>query len=100
MSDWIEEVNDVDLIRLQLLLFSSSPTLENIGLAKQLSIPKSYAVQLRLTAEDPERDFQLSPGPIEAKDVVWPQGRGVRIDTWLSSGPNGMPLISSTLLEC
>ncbi|KAF9486231.1 carboxylase:pyruvate/acetyl-coa/propionyl-CoA [Pholiota conissans] len=82
-----EEINDVDLVRAQLLLFIPGTTLSSLNLSPPPSPPTSYAIQLRLTAEDPSRAFQLSPGPISASDVSWPAGWGVRIDTWLEAGP-------------
>ncbi|PPR04770.1 hypothetical protein CVT24_007086 [Panaeolus cyanescens] len=82
-----EEIVDNDLVRAQILLFTPSTTLASLGLASPPQPPAAHAVQLRLTAEDPARNFQLSPGTIQAADVNWPSGRGVRVDTWLVSGP-------------
>lgn len=78
---------DTDLVRAQLLLFTPSTTLSSLGIANPPPPPNFHAVQLRLTAEDPARNFQLSPGTIHAGEVNWPSGRGVRVDTWLISGP-------------
>ncbi|KAJ2915853.1 hypothetical protein MD484_g4574, partial [Candolleomyces efflorescens] len=84
-----EEVVDIDLVRAQLLLFTSNTSLRTLSLDKPLPPPSIFAVQLRLTAEDPLKNFQLSPGIIKAADLTWPAGRGVRIDTWLSSNGHG-----------
>ncbi|KAG6897310.1 hypothetical protein C0992_002612 [Termitomyces sp. T32_za158] len=83
----IEEITGVDLVRTQLLLFSSSPTLDSLSLPSFPTRPNSCALQLRLTAEDPSRYFRLSVGAVKPSDISWPSGRGVRIDTWLSDGP-------------
>ncbi|KAF8906806.1 carboxylase:pyruvate/acetyl-coa/propionyl-CoA [Gymnopilus junonius] len=84
-----EEITNIDLVRSQLLLFSSTNvTLSSISLDRPLDIPTSFAIQLRLTAEDPRKGYQLSPGLLRASDIFWPGGRGVRIDTWLTIGPN------------
>ncbi|KIJ25702.1 hypothetical protein M422DRAFT_38532 [Sphaerobolus stellatus SS14] len=40
-------------------------------------------IELRLTAEDPFRDFQLTAGNIKSHEVNFPAGRGIRVDTWL-----------------
>ncbi|KAF5350973.1 hypothetical protein D9756_008255 [Leucocoprinus leucothites] len=82
-----EEVMDVDLVRAQLLLFSpsSNTTLSSLSLASPPPPPSSTSIQLRLTAENPENGFSLSPGTIYGSDLQWPAGHGVRIDTWLSS---------------
>jgi len=82
-----EEISDADLVRAQLLLFTPNATLASVQLSAQRPLPSSYSIQLRLTAEDPAHGFQLSPGPIYSGDLSWPAGRGVRVDTWLTSGP-------------
>ncbi|KJA26880.1 hypothetical protein HYPSUDRAFT_36046 [Hypholoma sublateritium FD-334 SS-4] len=82
-----EEICDVDLVRTQLLLFTPGTTLSTLNLASVPLPSSTYAIQLRLTAEDPARTLQLSPGSIAASDVSWPAGRGVRVDTWLTTGP-------------
>ncbi|KDR68330.1 hypothetical protein GALMADRAFT_256949 [Galerina marginata CBS 339.88] len=89
-----EEICNIDLVRAQLILFSSSHnTLSALSLHLPPAPPTSYAIQLRLTAENPQRGFQLSPGTLRSSDVVWPGGRGVRIDTWLAVGPNDHPQV-------
>ena len=50
-------------------------------------LPIAHAIQLRLTAEDPTKGFQLSPGTIDSANIIWPGGNGVRVDTWLTSTP-------------
>ena len=82
-----EEIMDIDLVRTQLLLFfpSSSTTLSSLLLSGPPSAPSSTAIQLRLTAENTQNGFSLSPGTISSSGLQWPAGRGVRVDTWLSS---------------
>ncbi|KAF8055292.1 carboxylase:pyruvate/acetyl-coa/propionyl-CoA [Lyophyllum atratum] len=82
-----EEIMHIDLVRTQLLLFTPSTTLASLSLASSLPLPKGFAVQLRLTAEDPSRSFRLSPGTLNPAAVVWPSGHGIRVDTWLLTGP-------------
>ena len=78
---------DIDLVQTQLLLFfpSSSTTLSSLLLSGPPSAPSSTAIQLRLTAENTQKGFSLSPGTISSSDFLWPAGRGVRVDTWISS---------------
>ncbi|KAK7439776.1 hypothetical protein VKT23_017350 [Stygiomarasmius scandens] len=81
-----EEIINLDLVRTQILLSIPETSLRTLS----LSSPPPYrgcAIQLRLTAEDSARSFMLSPGKIFAKDLSWPGGHGVRIDTWLSQTP-------------
>ncbi|KAK7038904.1 hypothetical protein VNI00_010538 [Paramarasmius palmivorus] len=81
-----EEIMDIDLVRQQLLLFSRpNLRLSSLRLSQSsLGNPTGYAIQLRLTAEDPISQFRLSPGKVLAGDITFPAGRGVRVDTWLS----------------
>ncbi|KAG6831427.1 hypothetical protein H0H92_010640 [Tricholoma furcatifolium] len=91
-AEW--EITGIDLVRAQLLLFSTSPTLASLELLSPPS-PTGHAIQLRLTAEDPLRSFRLSSGTLKPGDIVWPSGRGVRIDTWISDGPFASDALSS-----
>ncbi|KAI0360455.1 carboxylase:pyruvate/acetyl-coa/propionyl-CoA [Trametes cingulata] len=86
-----EEIMNLDLVRVQLLLALPGASLAAVLPRHTPSPPppRSHAIQLRLVAEDPHNAFRLSTGTIQASDVSWPAGRGVRIDTWLSSGPCG-----------
>ena len=47
---------------------------------------QGHAIQARLYAEDPGRDFQPSPGLLS--EVAFPaaDGRALRIDTWVEAG--------------
>ncbi|TDL24492.1 hypothetical protein BD410DRAFT_766948 [Rickenella mellea] len=78
-----EQITGLDLVRIQLSLFHSSTTLASLGLTNPPA-KRGYAVQLRLTAEDPSSNFQLFAGHITSLSL--PAGHGVRVDTWLSSG--------------
>lgn len=79
----LEEISNLDLVRIQLLLSQPSTTLTSLSLT-HIRPPQGHAIQLRLTAEDPAHAFRLSVGVIHPADMVWPGGHGVRIDTWLS----------------
>lgn len=82
-----EEVTGVDLVRTQLQLFSPSTSLASLSLDGPPHAPRGHAIQLRVTAEDSSKSFALTPGTVKASDITWPSGHGVRIDTWLTSGP-------------
>ncbi|KAI0371279.1 hypothetical protein BV20DRAFT_1035297 [Pilatotrama ljubarskyi] len=86
-----EEITNLDLVRVQLLLSVSGASLAAVLPGHTPSPPPSqgHAIQLRLVAEDPEHSFRLSAGTIQPSEVSWPAGRGVRVDTWLTSGPRG-----------
>jgi len=84
---FLEEIMNIDLVRTQLLLFcpSSSKTLSSLLLSDPPPVSSFTAIQLRLTAENPRNGFSLSTGTISSSALQWPAGRGVRVDTWLSS---------------
>ncbi|KAJ5305826.1 hypothetical protein N7508_004841 [Penicillium antarcticum] len=57
-----------------------SDILKNLGRPQ----PLGWAIEARIYAEVPLRDFAPSPGVLQ--HVRWPEGDGVRIDTWVKSG--------------
>jgi acetyl/propionyl-CoA carboxylase alpha subunit/acetyl-CoA carboxylase carboxyltransferase component len=73
-----ELVTGVDLVRLQL----------HVAAGGKLEEPKpaesGHAVEARLNAEDPDRDFAPAPGRIAR--LVLPTGPGIRVDTGVSEG--------------
>ncbi|KAM5346719.1 hypothetical protein ACJ41O_009724 [Fusarium nematophilum] len=52
--------------------------------------PLGSAIEARVYAEVPLRDFAPSPGVFQY--VNWPEGDGVRVDTWVRSGQRITPL--------
>jgi acetyl-CoA carboxylase, biotin carboxylase subunit len=80
-----ELVTGVDLIAAQLL--GELPAFTTRG----------HALELRLTAEDPEKKFMPSPGTVS--DVRWPAGPWVRVDTWLEPGVEVPPFYDSLLAK-
>ncbi|WP_025996835.1 urea carboxylase [Pseudomonas viridiflava] len=48
--------------------------------------PNGHAIQARLYAEDPGRDFQPCPGLLTAASFPPADGRTLRIDTWVEAG--------------
>ena len=79
-----EQVWGVDLVRwmIELAAGDLAPLSE---LAKGLK-PSGHAIQARLYAEDPGRDFQPSPGLLTAVDFPEADGKALRIDTWVEAG--------------
>ncbi|WP_137822620.1 urea carboxylase [Pseudomonas sp. D(2018)] len=79
-----EQVWGVDLVRWMVELAAGDlPPLAE--LAKGLS-PSGHAIQARLYAEDPGRDFQPCPGLLTAMQFPPADGRALRIDTWVEAG--------------
>ncbi len=73
-----EVTTDVDLVRAQLHV-AAGGRLEGDRPAE-----KGHAVEARLNAEDPDRDFAPAPGRIALLEL--PTGPGVRVDTGVSEG--------------
>ncbi len=73
-----EVTTDTDLVKLQIHV-ASGGRLEG---AKPVEI--GHAVEARLNAEDPDRDFAPSPGRITLLDL--PSGPGIRVDTGVGEG--------------
>ncbi|MGF6114080.1 urea carboxylase [Pseudomonas frederiksbergensis] len=79
-----EQVWGVDLVRWMVELAAGDlPPLSE--LSRGLS-PEGHAIQARLYAEDPGRDFQPSPGLLTAVNFPAADGKHLRIDTWVEAG--------------
>jgi pyruvate carboxylase len=80
-----EEISGIDIVRSQLLL-AKGATIESLNLPTRNGAenpPPVAAIQLRVTAEDAEKDFTISMGRVVAFQP--PVGVGVRVDTHLST---------------
>jgi acetyl/propionyl-CoA carboxylase alpha subunit/acetyl-CoA carboxylase carboxyltransferase component len=73
-----EVTTDLDLVKAQLHV-AAGGRLEGAKPAE-----KGHAVEARLNAEDPDRDFAPSPGRIALLDL--PSGPGIRVDTGVGEG--------------
>ncbi|GAA2500417.1 ATP-binding protein [Winogradskya humida] len=73
-----ESTTGFDLVKAQLHV-ASGGKLEGVQPAE-----RGHAVEARLNAEDPDRDFAPSPGRIVLLDL--PSGPGIRVDTGVSEG--------------
>jgi len=76
-----EATTGVDIVKLQLHI-AAGGTLAEIGTAEPPV--HGHAIEARLTAEDPERDFAPAPGLIE--HLALPAGPGIRVDTGVAAG--------------
>jgi urea carboxylase len=79
-----EQVWGVDLVRWMVQLAAADlPPLSELAHGLK---PEGHAIQARLYAEDPGRDFQPSPGLLTAVDFPAANGIQLRIDTWVEAG--------------
>ncbi|MEV2277787.1 carboxyl transferase domain-containing protein [Nocardiopsis sp. NPDC049922] len=73
-----ESTTGFDLVRAQLHVASGG------RLEGEPPAERGHAIEARLNAEDPDRDFAPSPGRIARLDL--PAGPGIRVDTGVSEG--------------
>ena len=73
-----EATTDFDLVKAQIHV-ASGGRLDGL-----MPVEAGHAVEARLNAEDPDRDFAPSPGRIVR--LALPSGPGVRVDTGVSEG--------------
>ena len=86
-----EAVCGVDLIQLQLAVASG----ESLHLTQADIVTRGHAIEVRILAEDPMRNFTPSPGRI----TTWapPAGPGVRLDTAMCEGTLVPPYYDSMI---
>ncbi|TAJ99040.1 MAG: acetyl-CoA carboxylase biotin carboxylase subunit [Chloroflexota bacterium] len=80
-----ELVTGLDIVREQLLLAAGRPlSPDALDAAARAATPFGHAIEVRISAEDPGRDFAPTPGRV----TRWwmPSGPGVRVDTALEAG--------------
>ncbi|GAB2968714.1 acetyl-CoA carboxylase biotin carboxylase subunit [Hymenobacter coalescens] len=73
-----EEVINFDLIKEQIKVAAGIP------ISGKNYLPKMHAMECRINAEDPTKDFRPSPGKITVLHI--PGGHGVRVDTHVYAG--------------
>jgi acetyl-CoA carboxylase, biotin carboxylase subunit len=87
-----ELVTGVDIVREQVRI-AAGETLDATGRASRTG----HAIEIRINAEDPDRDFAPSPGRIDRLRV--PLGPGVRVDTHVEAGTLVPPYYDSLIAK-
>ncbi|XP_055372836.1 pyruvate carboxylase, mitochondrial-like isoform X1 [Condylostylus longicornis] len=73
-----EEITGIDLVQSQIRI-AEGMTLPELGYTQENIKPRGYAIQCRVTTEDPANDFQPSSGRIEVFRSG--EGMGIRLDS-------------------
>jgi acetyl/propionyl-CoA carboxylase alpha subunit len=80
-----ELVTGLDIVREQLWLAAGRPLSEEaLAAGERAAEPAGHAIEVRLSAEDPGRDFAPVPGRVGSWSM--PSGPGVRVDTAIEPG--------------
>jgi len=88
-----ELIAGIDLVREMILIAQGQP----LALSQSKVEKRGAAIEVRINAEDPDRNFRPSPGRIGA--LTLPAGPGVRVDTMLYPGCAVPPYYDSLLAK-
>ncbi len=88
-----EAVTGVDLVAEQIAIAAG----EGLRLRQADIRRRGCAIECRVNAEDPARDFQPSPGRVSA--VGWPAGEGIRVDTHIEAQARIPPFYDSLMAK-
>ncbi|MGP9722724.1 acetyl/propionyl/methylcrotonyl-CoA carboxylase subunit alpha [Corynebacterium sp. AOP40-9SA-29] len=85
-----EEVTGLDLVEAQF-------TIADGGNIPEVPEIRGHSIELRLTSEDPAKDLTPTAGKI--KELEWPAGHGVRIETGVRLGDKVSPEFDSMIAK-
>lgn len=88
-----EAVTGVDIVAEQINIANGS----GLRLRQENLKRSGCAIECRINAEDPARDFHPSPGTV--RSAVWPAGEGIRVDTHIVSGARIPPYYDSLMAK-
>jgi acetyl-CoA carboxylase biotin carboxylase subunit len=86
-----EAVTGIDLVAEQIAIAAG----EGLRLRQDEVVFRGNAIECRINAEDPRRDFHPSPGIVS--EALWPTGAGIRVDTHIETGSFVPPFYDSLL---
>ena len=75
-----EMITGIDLVKEQIRIASG----QKLGYGQDAVKFNGAAIECRINAEDPDRNFMPSPGKVET--LIWPGGPNVRVDTHVYPG--------------
>jgi acetyl-CoA carboxylase biotin carboxylase subunit len=88
-----EAVTGIDIVARQIAIAEGA----GLGLVQSDICSGGCALECRINAEDPARDFHPSPGVV--REAVWPTGADVRVDTHIEAGSHVPPYYDSLLAK-
>ena len=88
-----EAVTGIDLVAEQIAIAAG----EGLRLSQSEITWRGHAIECRVNAEDPAREFLPSPGCASA--VRWPDGEGIRVDTHIETGARIPPFYDSLMAK-
>lgn len=92
-----EEITDIDLVQSQMRI-ASGESLPDLGLSQETIVRHGFAIQCRITTEDPAANFRPDTGKITTYRS--PGGAGIRLDGGtVSTGVEVSPHFDSLLVK-
>ncbi len=88
-----EAVTGIDIVAEQIAIAQG----EGLRLQQHDVRREGCAIECRINAEDPARDFHPSPGTV--RKAEWPAGQGIRVDTHIVSGARIPPFYDSLMAK-
>jgi acetyl-CoA carboxylase biotin carboxylase subunit len=88
-----EAVTGVDIVGEQIAIADG----KGLRLKQRDIRREGCAIECRINAEDPARDFHPSPGTVQTAE--WPSGEGVRVDTHIIRGARIPPYYDSLMAK-
>lgn len=88
-----EMLTGVDIIKEQFRIAAG----EKLSISQEQVVSRGHAIECRINAEDPTKDFSPNPGTITK--IVFPGGPGVRTDSHCYSGYNISPFYDSLIAK-
>ncbi|MEX0775866.1 MAG: acetyl-CoA carboxylase biotin carboxylase subunit [Phycisphaeraceae bacterium] len=88
-----EMITGIDIVKMQIRIAAGEP----LPFSQKQIKRHGHAIEVRINAEDPDRRFAPSPGPIHRYDL--PGGPGVRIDSHCYTGYHVPPHYDSMIAK-
>jgi acetyl-CoA carboxylase biotin carboxylase subunit len=88
-----EAVSGLDLVKEQIRIAAGEP----LGFAQSDLKLRGHAIECRINAEDPDKDFRPSPGRVDY--LHFPGGPGVRVDSHIYAGYRIPPMYDSLIAK-